>query len=156
MWKLFLCITREGRRASEPTPSINLNFVCRLILTEKLETTSSDIISWEEIEIYQMYFNEYVEGIFCSFVIIFIFVVPCVHKHLRTEEWMSGCWVEASITWSPLKFITLRYSFGFSMSRFCTSISSFCSGTDDSNSLYSTRLTRSSPNKGHRVHKYYA
>ena len=58
-----------------------------------------------------------VEDIFCSFIVIFIFVVPCLHKHLDTSEWIYGCWAEALYTWSPLKFIILRYSFGFSMSR---------------------------------------
>ena len=48
-----------------------------------------------------------VEDIFCSFIIIvFIFIVPWLHKHLGTGEWMYGCLLEASITWSPLKFIT--------------------------------------------------
>ena len=59
-----------------------------------------------------------VENIFCSFIIIFIFVIPCLHKHLSNGEWMYGCWIDALITWSPLKFIIIRYSFGFSMSRF--------------------------------------
>ena len=42
------------------------------------------------------------------------------------------------------------------MSRLNKHFSSFCSGTDDSYSLYATHLTRSGPNKVHRVHKYYA
>ena len=29
-----------------------------------------------------------VEDIFCSFIITFIFVVPCLHKHLGTGERM--------------------------------------------------------------------
>ena len=60
----------------------------------------------------------FVEDIFCSFIIIFIFVVPGLHKRLGTGEWTYGRWVEALITWSSLKFILLKYSFGFSMSRF--------------------------------------
>ena len=36
-----------------------------------------------------------VQDIFCSFIIIFTFVVPCLHQHLGAGEWMYGCWVEA-------------------------------------------------------------
>ena len=39
--------------------------------------------------------NMIVEDIFCSFIIISIFVVPCLHKHLDGGKWMYGCWVEA-------------------------------------------------------------
>ena len=31
-----------------------------------------------------------VGDIFCSFIIIFIFVVPCLHKHLGTGEWVEA------------------------------------------------------------------
>ena len=37
--------------------------------------------------------NVSVEDIFCSFIIIFIFVVPCLHK-----IWVPGCWVDTLIT----------------------------------------------------------
>ena len=62
--------------------------------------------------------NLFVGGIFCSVIVIFIFVVSWLHKHLGTGEWMYGCWVDALIMWSPLKFIILRYSFEFSVLRF--------------------------------------
>ena len=32
----------------------------------------------------------YVEDSFCSLIIIFIIVVPCLHKHLGTGEWIYG------------------------------------------------------------------
>ena len=55
-----------------------------------------------------------VEDIFCSFIIMFIFVVPCLHKlWVPKNECVCRCWVDVLIAWSALKFIVLRYSFGF-------------------------------------------
>ena len=56
-----------------------------------------------------------VEGIFCSFVAMFIFVFPCLHKHFRTI---------------------------FNVT-FCISISPFSLARGGSNSSHSTHLTRS-------------
>ena len=64
-----------------------------------------------------LYFHQFslcqfvrVGDIFRSFIIMFIFVVAYLHKHLGA---MYGRWVDVLITWSALKFIVLRYSIEF-------------------------------------------
>ena len=82
-----------------------------------------------------------VEDIFCSLNIMFMFVIPCLHKHFGTGEMDVRVFGRSFIYVVAPEIYYTQVLVWISM--FCMSISSLCSRTDGSYSLYSTHLTRS-------------
>ena len=81
---------------------------------------------------------------------MFIFVVPCLHKHLCAGERMYRRWMDVLITWLALKLI-LKYLFGFQYHR---SVRARTTVT-----VCIRRIKHAlgvlGPSKGHRVHQQF-
>ena len=93
--------------------------------------------------------------------LLFYYYYIYIHCSLFTQTFGYrgyGCWVDALITWSPLKFIILRYSFGFQCHVLYNHFSPSVLARGQLQFVLETFNTFSEfgPSKEHRLHKYYA